>query len=167
MSQLREQLRKIIPRLSAEANKLRDSEARSRWMRLKQITESPKSLSKACAFYGWSMDAYTKWGTRLRKNPRIEILQSKSKKPHRSPNKTKPRKEKKVAQIRRSDPSLGPDRISDDLSRYFKMNVPPSTVYAILKRQKMVSQQLSKSLTKRHLKRYRRPFPGFLQMDFK
>ena len=37
MSQLREQLRKIMPRLSEEANKLRDPEARSRWMLLNKI----------------------------------------------------------------------------------------------------------------------------------
>jgi hypothetical protein len=38
MSRLRSQLRKIMPRLSSEANKLRDEEARSRWMRMRQIT---------------------------------------------------------------------------------------------------------------------------------
>lgn len=167
MSQLREQLRKMMPRLSAEANKLRDPEARSRWMKLKAITMSTKSLSKACAFYGWSEDAYRKWGLRLKKQPRLEILFSRSRKPKRSPNQTKPRKEKKVAQIRRADPSLGPDRISDDLARHFNMSVPPSTVYAILNRLKMISRRISERLTKKHLKRYRRPFPGYLQMDFK
>lgn len=167
MSQLRSQLRKIMPRLSTEANKLRDPEARSRWMKLKQITWSPKPLARACAFYGWSEDAYSKWGTRLRKQPRIESVMSKSRKPHRSPNKTKPRKEKKVAQLRRADPSLGPERISFDLQKFFKILVPPSTVYAVLKRAKMVSIKLAEKLTKKHLKRYRRPWPGYLQMDFK
>jgi len=167
MSQLREQLRKMMPRLSEEANKLRDPEARSRWMKLKAITESTKSLAKACVFYGWSEDAYRKWGLRLKKQPRLEILFSRSRKPKRSPNQTKPRKEKKVAQIRRADPSLGPERISDDLARHFNMQVPPSTVYAILNRLKMISRKLSERLTKKHLKRYRRPFPGYLQMDFK
>lgn len=167
MSQLRLQLRKIMPRLASEANKLRDTEARSRWMKLKDITNSPKSLSRACAFYGWSMDAYQKWGTRLRKQPRVEMLFSRSRKPYRSPNRTKPRKEKKVAQLRRADPSLGPERISNDLMRIFNMEVAPSTVYAILKRTKMVSVKLAQKLTKRHLKRYRRPWPGYLQMDFK
>jgi hypothetical protein len=167
MSQLREQLRKMMPRLSTEANKLRDPEARSRWMKLKAITLSTKSLANACAFYGWSEDAYRKWGLRLKKQPRLEILFSKSRKPKRSPNQTKPRKEKKVAQIRRADPSLGPERISDDLQRHFKMQVPPSTVYAILNRLKMISRKISERLTKKHLKRYRRPFPGYLQMDFK
>jgi len=167
MSQLRKQLRLIMPRLSKQANKLRDTEARSRWMKLKQITMSPKSLTQACAFYGWSMDAYTKWGTRLRKEPRLEKLHSKSRKPHRSPTRTKPKKEKKVLQLRRADPSLGPERISFDLRNIFEILVPPSTVYAILKRGKVVSQKLAEKLTKKHLKRYRRPLPGYLQMDFK
>jgi len=156
-----------MPRLAGEANKLRDKEARSRWMMLKQITESTKSLARACAFYGWSEDSYRKWGTRLRKQPRVASIMSKSRKPHRSPTRTKPRKEKKVAQLRRADPSLGPERISFDLQRFFNMIVSPSTVYAILRRAKMVSVKLAEKLTKKHLKRYRRPWPGFLQMDFK
>lgn len=167
MSQLREQLRKIMPRLSKEANKLRDEEARSRWMRLKQITESTKTLARACSFYGWSEDAYAKWGHRLRKQPRMQSLFSKSRKPFRSPLRTKPRKEKKVGQLRRAEPSHGPDRISDDLKRLFNIAIPSSTVYAILKRLQMVSIRLASRLTKKHLKRYRRPFPGYLQMDFK
>ena len=167
MSRLRSQLRKIMPRLSAEANKLRDEEARSRWMRMRQITESTKPLARACAFYGWSEDSYLKWGARLCKQPRIESLFSRSRRPYRSRNKTKPRKEKKVLQIRRADPSLGPERISKDLERVFNMRVPPRTVYAILKRAKMVSMKLAERLTKKHLKRYRRPWPGYLQMDFK
>jgi transposase InsO family protein len=167
MSQLREQLRKIMPKLSQEANQLRDPEARSRWMNLKNITMSSKSLNKACAFYGWSMDSYNKWGSKLKKQPQVQVLFSKSKKPHRSPTKTKPRKEKKVKQLRRVDPSLGPERISFDLKKLFNMHVPPSTVYAILKRSKMVSLEIAKKLTKKHLKRYRRVLPGYLQMDFK
>ena len=167
MSLLRKQLKLILPRLSSEANRLRDTEARSRWMKIKQITISPKSLTQACAFYGWSMDAYNKWGTRLRKEPRLEKLHSKSRKPYRSPSRTKPRKEKKVIQIRRTDPSLGPERISHELGHVYDIEVPPSTVYAILRREKLISQKLAEKLTKKHLKRYRRPLPGYLQMDFK
>ena len=167
MSQLRKQLSKILPRLSGEANKLRDPEARSRWVRLKKITESPKSLSQACAFYGWSEDAYHKWGNRLRKQPRVSSLYSKTRKPYRSPKKTKPRIEKKVISLRRFDPSLGPDRISDELKRLFKLIVPESTVYQILIRAGLISRKIAQRLTKKHLKRYRRPQPGYLQMDFK
>ena len=167
MSQLRLQLRRILPKLSVEANKLRETEARSRWMKLKQITESSKSLAKACAFYGWSEDAYSKWGHRLRKRPEVKSLLTRSRKPYRSPNKTSGKKEKKIGQLRRFDPSLGPERIADDLQRHFKMKVAPSTVYAVLKRLGLITKELARRLTKKHLKRYRRPFPGYLQMDFK
>ncbi|GEM_PF-3885431 len=44
MSRFRKLLKKIMPKLSAEANKLGDTEARSRWMNLKQITMSSKSF---------------------------------------------------------------------------------------------------------------------------
>lgn len=167
MSHLRKVLKVILPKLASEANKLRDTEARSRWMKMKAITLSPKSLSKACAFYGWSMDAYSKWGQRLRKRPGAEALLSRSRKPYRSPNKTKPRKAKKVVQLRRQDPSQGPERISQDLKRIFNMNVAPSTVNAILKRENLISRKLAQKLTKKHLRRYRRVLPGYLQMDFK
>lgn len=167
MSQLKKQLRMIIARLGKEANKLSDPEARSRWMKLRSISESPKTLASACRFYGASEDWYRKWGLRLKKNPRIEILSSKSKRPHRSPRKTKAHIEKKVLKLRRAEPSHGPERISYDMKMVFELVVPSSTVYAILKRAKLVAKSLAERLTKKHLKRYRRPLPGFLQMDFK
>ncbi len=167
MSQLRKQLSKMLPKLSQEANKLRDPEARSRWMKIKKITQSTKSIAKACAFYGWSEDAFNKWGKRLIKGRSTKALFSKSRKPYRSPNQTARRKEKKVIQIRRADPSQGPERISDDLKRLFKMTVPVSTVHAILKRSGLITQVMAARLTKKHLRRYRRPLPGYLQMDFK
>lgn len=77
------------------------------------------------------------------------------------------KKKKKVVQLRRAQPSYGPERISQDLKQLFNIKVPPSTAHAILKRKGLISQKHQKSLTKRHLKRYRRPFPGYLQMDFK
>lgn len=167
MSQLREKLKQIIPRMSVEANQLRAPETRARWMQLKQITMSTKSLSHACRFYGVSEDWYRKWGKRLAVRPRVIALESKSKKPHRSPNKTKPRVEKKVISLRAAEPAYGPERIANDAERVFKIKVAVSTVYAILKRAKLISQKFSKSLTKRHWRRYRRPLPGYLQMDFK
>ncbi|MGZ3732797.1 MAG: DDE-type integrase/transposase/recombinase [Parachlamydiaceae bacterium] len=167
MSQLRNQLRKLLPRFSQEANKIRDEEARSRWMKLKKISESSKSLAQACRFFGMSEDAYIKWGKRLLKRPKAEALLSQSRKPHRSPNKTKPRVEKQVLKVRRVEPYLGPERISDTLEELFSIIVPPSTVYNILRRAKLVGAKLAKFLTKKHLKRYRRPLPGYLQMDFK
>jgi transposase InsO family protein len=47
------------------------------------------------------------------------------------------------------------------------MRCPPSTVYAVLKRKKLISKEYRKKRAKKHIKRYRRQVPGFLQMDFK
>lgn len=167
MSQLRNQLRKLLPRFAKEANKIKNPEARSRWMRLRRITESTKSLVQACRFYGMSEDSYAKWGQRVLKNPTAKSLDSRSRKPHRSPNKTKPRAEKAILKIRRVEPYLGPDRLSMEAKKLFNLNVPPSTCFAILRRAKVVGKRLAQRLTKRHLRRYRRPLPGYLQMDFK
>lgn len=167
MSQLKKQLLKLLPKLSKEANQLRDQEARSRWMKLRLIVQSNRSVRRACSLYGWSEDSFNKWGRRLLKLRSIIALLSKSRRPHRSPNQTRKKIERKIINLRKSDPSLGPERIADDLRRFFKKIVSPSAVYAVLKRAKLISQKLSKLLTKRHLKRYRRPLPGYLQMDFK
>ena len=53
MSQLRNSMRKLLRRFSQEANKIRDPEARSRWMRIKKITESGQLQEILCiAQYG-------------------------------------------------------------------------------------------------------------------
>jgi len=167
MSPLKKQLRLLLPKLAKDANQLRDVEARSRWMRIKLITDSPKSIRKACGFYGMSEDSFNKWAKRLWKFKSIQGLFSKSRKPWRSPNQTKKRIERKILSIRRVDPSLGPERIANDLKRLFGLLISPSAVYAVLKRAGVVGMKLMKKLTKKHLKRYRRPLPGYLQMDFK
>lgn len=167
MSHLKKQLNKLLPRFSEEANKIKHPEARSRWMKIKKITESPKSLAQACRFFGMSEDAYNKWGRRVLKRPKAETLLSRSRKPYRSPNKSKPRIEKTVLKIRRVEPYLGPDRISDTAEKLFDLEIPPSTIFNILKRAKVVGKKIAERLTKKHLRRYRRPLPGYLQMDFK
>jgi transposase InsO family protein len=167
MSQLKKQLIKLLPRFSEEANKIKHPEARSRWMKIKKITESPKSLAQACRFFGMSEDAYNKWGRRVLKRPKAEALLSKSRKPYRSPNKSKPRVEKTILKIRRAEPYLGPERISDTAEKLFTLKISPSTIFNILRRAKVVGKKIAERLTKKHLKRYRRPLPGYLQMDFK
>lgn len=167
MSQLKKQLSKLLPRFSKEANKITNPEARSRWMKIYKITNSPKTVAAACRFYGMSDDSYNKWGNRLLKYPRWEALLSRSRKPHRSPRKSKPKIEKMVLKVRRVLPFLGSERISTEIRGLYALNIPPSTVFAILRRAKIVSKKISEKLTKKHLKRYRRPLPGYLQMDFK
>lgn len=164
---LKEHLRLMIPRLSAEANQLKDSEARSRWMKIRKIALSPKTIESCCSKEGVSVDFFNKWGTRLVKSKRLAGLFTKSRKPHRSPKQVKPRVEKIVLKIRRAEPYLGPDRISDTAQKFYNLVVPSSTVFAILRRACVVGKKIAERLTKRHMKRYRRVLPGYLQMDFK
>jgi transposase InsO family protein len=49
----------------------------------------------------------------------------------------------------------------------FKKLPSVSTVYQVLLRNKLIKDEYKKALTKKHMKRYTRPFPGWLQMDFK
>ena len=167
MSQLKDQLRLMIPRLAKEANQLRDREARRRWMQLRAVALSSKSISKACAAIGCSEDFFNKWGQRLIKARGLKGLLSRSRKPHGSPRKTKRRIEQKVLKIRRVEPYLGPERISMEMEDLYDLYVAPSTVFAILKRALVVGKKIASKLTKKHMKRYRRPWPGYLQMDFK
>lgn len=164
---LKEHLRLMIPRLSKEANQLKDPEARSRWMRIKKIALSPKTIEYACGNEGVSVDFFNKWGNRLVKAKRMVGLFTKSRKPYRSPNKSKPRVEKTVLKIRKAEPYLGPERISDTAEKLFELEIAPSTVFNILRRAKVVGKKIAERLTKRHMKRYRRVLPGYLQMDFK
>ena len=167
MSQLKDQLRLMIPRLAADANQFKDPEGRSRWMKIRAIALSTKSVLKACAAQGCSVDFFNKWGKRLLKRRSLLGLLTKSRKPYRSPGKSKPRIEKAVLKLRRVEPYLGPNRVSDALEDLYDINVTPSTVYRILKRAEIVGRKIQQRLTKKHMKRYRRPFPGYLQMDFK
>ena len=167
MSLLKNKLRLMIPRLATEANQLKDSEARSRWMKLRSIALSMKSVTQSCSASGCSVDFFNKWGKRLVKGKRLKSLLSQSRKPYRSPNKTKPRVEKKVLKLRRVEPYLGPDRLSMGMEDLFELQVPPSTCFAILRRAQVVGRKIASRLTKRHMKRYRRAWPGYLQMDFK
>lgn len=167
MSQLKDQLRLMIPRLAAEANQLKDTEARSRWMKLRSIALSSKSIATACCAQGCSEDFFRKWGGRLIKGRRLKSLFSRSRKPYRSPKQTKRRIEKKVLKIRRVEPYLGPERISMEMEDLYDLAVPPSTVFAILRRALVVGKKIAERLTKKHMKRYRRAWPGYLQMDFK
>ena len=164
---VKEELRLMIPRLASEANQLKDAEARSRWMKIRKIALSPKSIETSCSHEGVSVDFFSKWANRLIKSRRLRSLFTRSRKPKRSPSKTKPRVEKKVLSIRRVEPYLGPLRIADTAAKIYNILVPSSTVFNILKRAGVVSKKIAEKLTKRHLKRYRRPFCGYLQMDFK
>jgi len=167
MSSLKLQLRKILPELSSHANKISDPEVKKRFYLIKAVSESPKDIKKVCESRGVSPDYFYKWARRLLKGKDLLSLKPQSRRPRKSPNQTPRRVEKRIRILRQLDPSLGPERISSDLKRIYNMVCGPSAVYGVLKRLKLITKEYRDRLTKKHMKRYRRPLPGWLQMDIK
>ena len=167
MSALKNQLRLILPRLSKEANTNQDKEIKRHLYLIKAVCASEKSVKQVCEKRGVSTDQFYLWGKRLKKLKTLTSLRSKSRKPKHSPKQTKKRIERKILALRKAEPSHGAERISFDLKRLFKIICAPMTVYNVLRRLKLISKAGSKKLTKKHHKRYRRPLPGYIQMDVK
>jgi len=167
MSELKKQLRLILPSLAAEANANTNKEIRRHLYLIKAVIASPKSVVQVCETRGVSSDQFYLWAKRLVKAKNLICLASKSKAPLRSPRQTKKRVERKIRSLRTAEPSHGAERISFDLLKLFRIKCAPSTVYNVLKRLKLISADHSRRLVKRHHKRYRRPLPGYMQMDVK
>lgn len=167
MSKLKAQLKAILPTLAAEANQCRDRESKERYYLIRAVVASKKSVTKVCGERGRSTDYFRKWAKRLIKQKSLQALASISRRPRHSPQQTRKRIEKRILRLRDAEPFQGPERISFDLKRLFNITCSPSTVYAVLKRHGRITKEHKKRLTKKHIKRYRRPFPGFMQMDVK
>ena len=167
MHRLKDQLRLILPGLAKEANANKDSDVKRRLNLIKAVCASPKPASRVCEQRGESTDTFNFWGERLRRGKSLEALRSSSRAPKRSPRRTCKRTERQIARLRRAEPSHGCERISEDLRRLNKISCPPSTVNAVLRRIGAISKAASAKLTKKHMKRYRRPLPGYGQMDVK
>lgn len=167
MSLLKNQLRVLLPKLSKEANANQDKEVKRHLYLIKAVAGSEKSIKHVCETRGVSTDQFYLWARRLLKSKKLESLSSRSRRPKRSPKQTRKRIERKILSLRRAEPAHGPERISFDLMRLFKIICKPSTVYNVLKRLKLISDSYRKKLNKRHHKRYRRSLPGYMQMDVK
>ena len=167
MSALKNQLRLILPSLSKEANANQNKEVKRHLYLIKAVCESTKTVKQVCEKRGVSPDQFYHWGGLLKKFRNLECLIPKSRKPKYAPNQTSKKIERKILALRKAEPSHGPERISFDLNRLFKIVCAPSTVYNVLTRLKLISRDHAKRLTKRHHKRYRRPLPGYMQLDVK
>lgn len=167
MSALRKQLVKIIRDLSKEANKNHDREVKERYYFLRAVVRSKQSVTRACAKAGKSTDSFNFWGSRLRKQKKLTALKAKSRAPKFSPTRVTKKVERKIIALRKAEPSNGADRISFDLNKIFGLKIRADRVYRVLKRNNLISKARSKRLTKKHIKRYRQPLPGYLQMDVK
>ena len=167
MSALKYQLKELVSSLSAEANKNKDPLVKQRFYLIKAVVESKKDIKKTCEARGVSTDFFYLWSKRLLEMKSLQALRSLSKSAKTFWNKTPRRIEKRIVKLRNAEPFLGPERISQKLKRQFNMVCPASTVAAILKRTGLVAKEYRDRLTKTHMKRYRRPWPGYMQMDFK
>jgi len=167
MPSLKIQLKKILPELVKQANTISDSEIKKRFYLIKAVVSSPKSAAQVCRSNGVSSDFFNKWGGKLAKAKDLLVLRSRSRKPKYCPHQTTKRIEKRIKSLRLAEPSEGADRISFNLKKFFNMVCSPSAVYAVLWRLGLITEVYKKKLTKTHLRRYRRPLPGWLQMDVK
>lgn len=167
MSKLKTQLKVILPMLSEEANHNRDPEVKFRLYALKAIVASEKDVKKACEARGVSTDFFYEWGGRLLRVRKLSSLKSRSRKPKHSPGQTTNRVQQKIRRLRVAEPSHGPERISFYLGKLFKITCAPSTVYNVLRRLGFVDKAERRTRSKKHLKRYTRPMPGWVQMDVK
>ena len=167
MSKLKDQLKVILPTLSEEANRNQDKEVKFRLYALKAIVESKKDVKKACEARGVSTDFFYDWGGRLLRVRKLASLKSRSRKPKKSPEQTTKRTESRIRRLRVAEPSHGPERISYYLKTLYKIVCSPSTVYNVLRRLGFVDKAERKTRSKKHLKRYTRPVPGYVQMDVK
>lgn len=167
MSALKYQLKELISSLGSEANKNKDPEVKKRFYLIKAVCDSKKDVKKTCEARGVSTDQFYMWANRLLESKSLLSLKSISRSAKTFWNKTPRRVEKRIIKMRKLEPFKGPDRIKFDLKKKFNMICPVSTVAAILKRSGLVTKEYRDRLTKKHMKRYRRPWPGYLQMDFK
>jgi hypothetical protein len=164
---LKLQLRNILPGLSKQANTISDPGIKKKLYLIRAVVNSPKAISRVCEQRGVSSDFFYKWGKRLVKAKDLLALKSISTKPKYCPHQTPRRIEKRIKSLRLAEPSEGADRISHHLKKIYNMVCSPSAVYAVLLRLELITEEYKKKLTKTHLKRYRRPLPGWMQMDVK
>jgi len=167
MSYLKYRLRELLPRLSEQAKRCKDRTIKRRLYLIKAVVLSTRTIKSACEFRGIGRDSFYQWAQRLLEKRDISALSPLSRRPHRSPNQTKRAIEKKILEVKNKEPFLGPERISNALDELYAISIHPSTAYAVLKRNNAISKEYRKKRTKKHTKRYRRPIPGYLQMDFK
>ena len=168
VSKLQYQLKSILPSLSSQARSLKDQAAKERYYLLKAVAFSKKDIKKTCESRGRSTTYFYKWAERLVETECLESLRTESRAPKYSPNKVDPRVEKRICRLRRKYPYKGPEQLLHELRKKNLKKLPHvSTVYQVLLRNDLIKEEYKKTLSKKHLKRYRRPYPGYLQMDFK
>jgi len=124
------------------------------------------NIRQLCATYGISPDTAYRWLRRCRVGG-PEALAERSRKPHRSPTRTKPELEQCVLKLRDEHPAWGGRKLRARLMAIGRTHVPAaSTVTAILQRHGRISPE--ESAKHKPWTRFEAPAPNDLwQMDFK
>jgi transposase InsO family protein len=124
-----------------------------------------ENVSEACARRGFGRSFYYKWWKRfIRSGFKLKSLQEKSRRPKKSPLKTKRHKEIKVLEMHSQ--GIGCRMIKGILDRKSR-GLSTSTINHIINKRKKPNKIKSKKL-KPHRRRYEMPIPGQrLQMDVK
>ena len=167
MSDLRYSVQQLLSSLSCEIRTLKCEKAKARYYFLRHVAFSKRSISQACESQGKNRDYFYSWAKRLLVAGHLESLKDESKKPKSYPNQTPQNIEKRIKKMRKKEPYIGPERISFYLKEKHKIDCPPSTVHRVLCRLGLIVKTYNLKKKSKHTKRYRRPFPGYLQMDIK
>jgi len=126
-----------------------------------------KNVELACKRLGYKRSYYYYWWNRLKKGDwDISVLLKRPTKPKSHPNTTNPRIVKLIKAMR-TKTGYGPGRIAYFLNRDHNLNLAPSTVGHVLKREGLILSKPKRN-QKKHTKRYQMPNPGDLvQVDVK
>lgn len=167
MSRLKLQLLEKLPELQSQAKQLKSREARERWGVLKYILKSSTTVKRACLKQGRTPEWFRIWGRKILKTGDITSLESGSRRPKRSPKRLKKKWEERILSARESRPFEGCERIAQKINEVYRKKISPRGVHKVLLRNGKINKKKAAKLTKKHLRRYRQPLPGYLQMDFK
>jgi len=115
--------------------------------------------------FGISTKTFYKWRRRyLASGRKPEALTDRSRRPKHSPNITKEQVTALIRRLRKKT-KFGPDRIKFYLIKDYSLNIPRSTIYAVLRREKLIKKRRR---LKKHLLMYNLPNPGDnVQVDIK
>lgn len=121
-------------------------------------------MAGLCREFGISRPTGYYWLKRFEEGERIEDLKERSRRPHRSPQKTEAGIEQRVVEERQRRPDWGARKLQVVLKRA-GIGKPVGTIHRILRRQKLVKAHQQHPPA---LKRFEREQPNQLwQMDFK
>lgn len=126
------------------------------------------NVSKTCRKYGIIPKTYYFWWNRFEQAGfAVKGLQCFSRRPKRSPRKTKGKKLKLIGYYRKEF-HYGPERIQMYLRLNHGLNIAKSTVGEVIQRKKWMLRKNKKYPVNKHTQRYSLPWPGDrLQMDIK